>query len=86
MIFDAEDASGLGGESVKGGGLEPPFAFNHPPAGGKPARNLAFLAQKSCIPGRRKKKSSATEQRGMCAGGKRPPARSINRFFKLFKV
>ena len=44
MIFDAEDASGLGGESVKGGGLEPPFAFNNPPAGDKPAGNLAFLA------------------------------------------
>ena len=62
MIFDAEDASGLGGESVKGGGLEPPFAFNHPPAGGKPARNLAFLAgSRGCLtlvrqPHRREKK------------------------------
>ena len=30
-------------------------------------------------------KTSATEQRGMCAGGKKPPARSIKQVFQTFK-
>ena len=28
---------------------------------------------------------SGTEQRGVCAGGKKPTARSINRILKLFE-
>ena len=32
------------------------------------------------------KKTFASEQRGMCAGGKKPPARSIKRFFELLEV
>ena len=32
------------------------------------------------------KKISATEQRGMGAGGKKPPARSMKQFVKLFEV
>ena len=30
-------------------------------------------------------KTDATEQRGVCAGGKKPTARSINRILKLFE-
>ena len=30
-------------------------------------------------------KLSGTEQRGVCAGGKKPTARSINRILKLFE-
>ena len=30
-------------------------------------------------------KMSGTEQRGVCAGGKKPTARSINRILKLFE-
>ena len=30
--------------------------------------------------------SSATEQRGKCEGGKKPPSRSIKRFSELFEV
>ena len=32
------------------------------------------------------KKTSATEQRGKCEGGKKPPSRSIKRFSELFEV
>ena len=30
------------------------------------------------------RESSVIEQRGMCAGGKKPPARSIKQVFKIF--
>ena len=35
---------------------------------------------------KKRRKEFRTEQRGMCAGGKKPPARSIKQFFKLFAV
>ena len=54
----------------------------------RPFHNIAPALREECRGGdcqKTSQKMSGTEQRGVCAGGKKPTARSINRILKLFE-
>ena len=56
-------------------------SINKPGSAGNPV--LYYIIYSGCR--KTPQKTDATEQRGVCAGGKKPTARSINRILKLFE-